>query len=149
MSHYQLKTYTYLDHLARVDSFIFSYRLHPNGPRFMYTPRMMVHASFILSPTIEVAITEEIYAPPHKRTRSPSPPPSPSPSSPSPPPPKDTLLPLKRYMLFQDYMDELPPKRFDAMKQQINKFYPNSKAARRDRDATLDALEFARGRITD
>ncbi|GJY39932.1 hypothetical protein Tco_0426296 [Tanacetum coccineum] len=51
----------------------------------MVTPRKRVRAPFTLSPVIEVAITEEIAAPPRKRARlSPS---SASPSSPSSPPP--------------------------------------------------------------
>ncbi|GJW79313.1 hypothetical protein Tco_0140995 [Tanacetum coccineum] len=53
-----------------------------------------------------------------------------------------------RSMLSQHHMDELPPKRFDAMEQKIDEFYPNSKVARQEKDATLDALELARGRST-
>nr|GFB67216.1 hypothetical protein [Tanacetum cinerariifolium] len=77
------------------------YRLRPDGPLTMRTPRKRVRIPVALPPTIEADITEKINAPPHKRVRlsspsteSPSSPPlSPLPSSsrkrsrsPSPPP---------------------------------------------------------------
>ncbi|GJS03306.1 hypothetical protein Tco_0319814 [Tanacetum coccineum] len=82
----------------------------------------MVQAPYTLPPAIKAVTTEEIDAPPHKRTRSPSPTPSPSPpppshsspsssssspSSSSPPPPRDTLPPCKRFRMTSPHQDTL------------------------------------------
>ncbi|GKA71820.1 putative reverse transcriptase domain-containing protein [Tanacetum coccineum] len=86
------------------------YMLHPDGPLMMRTPRKRVCTPVVLPPAIEVAITNKIGAPPHKRNKfssplatSPSSPPSsslPSPShkrsrSPSPPPSPSSSSSLK------------------------------------------------------
>ncbi|GJZ67377.1 hypothetical protein Tco_0630617 [Tanacetum coccineum] len=52
------------------------YRLHPDGPLMMRTPRKRVRTPVSLPPAIEAAIAEEIDAPPRKRDK--LSPPSPS-----------------------------------------------------------------------
>ncbi|GJY21692.1 hypothetical protein Tco_0394258, partial [Tanacetum coccineum] len=78
--------------------------LHHNGPLLMLTLWKGVRSQFTLSSTIEVAIAEEIVAPPRKRARlSPSPPPPPVPSLPPLPLssslPSVMLLPRKRFQM--------------------------------------------------
>ncbi|GKE11003.1 hypothetical protein Tco_1414554 [Tanacetum coccineum] len=58
------------------------YRLRPDGPLMMRTPKKRIRTLVALPPAIEAAITNEIDAPPHKRVRLSSP----STSSPSSPP---------------------------------------------------------------
>ncbi|GJS27572.1 hypothetical protein Tco_0488192 [Tanacetum coccineum] len=165
------RTYhTYFDiQPRRIPSFP-PYRLHPNGSSFMFTLRNSVRAPYAFSPSIEAAITEEIIAPHRKRTRSPSPPPSPllppSPSSSSslPPPPRDTLPPRNRFRMTLPHPDTTddamvettaPHRRMahhereiHALQDQIEEVSLTRLDSMLDRDATLDALELARGLIT-
>ncbi|GKB48430.1 hypothetical protein Tco_0899183, partial [Tanacetum coccineum] len=56
------------------------YRTLPNGVCMMRTPGKMIRPPLTPPPFIEVAITEDIAAPPHEKYKSPSP--SSAPSSP-------------------------------------------------------------------